>query len=87
MYSFTPKALLCIKVLETIILMGGSIPKLNNILLGYSINGILAPMYTLVKGLSYCLENKGSQMALVIRKKIFLESEVLKKNILRTVHL
>lgn len=87
MYSFTPKALLCIKVLETIILMGGSIPKLNNILLGYSINGILAPMYTLVKALSYYLENKGSQMALVIRKKIFLESKVLKKNILRTVHL
>lgn len=42
MYSFTPKALLCIKVLETIILMG-CIPKLNNILLGYSINGIFGP--------------------------------------------
>lgn len=69
MYSFTPKALLCIKMLETIILMCCSIPKPDNILLGYSINGILAPVYTLEKALSYCLENKGSHMALVTRKK------------------
>lgn len=56
MYSFTPKSLLCIKMLETIILMCCSIPKLDNILLGYSINGILASTYILVKALSFYLE-------------------------------
>lgn len=47
-------------MLETIILMCCSSPKLDNILLGYSINGIWASIYILVKALSFYLENKGS---------------------------
>ena len=49
-------------MLETIILMCCSIPKLDNILLGYSVNGILASTYILVKPLSFYLENKGPRM-------------------------
>lgn len=45
-------------MLETIILMCCSIPTLDNILPGFSSDGIFASAYILVEALSFYLENK-----------------------------